>query len=457
MPRARISRSMASAVYILPTEQSVPIASSRRPLPPPAVGDRIAAAPARARRAACARAPSPSPPAPARRAGGCAGPTRGRCRPPAPRLSTLSQAGAITPPRLATPTTSVRTPAAAAAAMSMSGRPMSAWHPCIRYWPIAASGRQSRMPCATLAASASGASPRNRRYGVSIMRRQPSATRRGFTTANRRGGRGRRDRHVRHRARPLFRSETPQCASAGRTGGRRRWDTCATGSGRRGRWPRPPATALPPQGQRLPQLDHRRTARPAPGGRRSFPAESGRYHLYVSYACPWAHRTLIFRALKGLTEHISVDVVHPLLGDDGWSFDTDFPGATGDRLGGRRLLREVYLDHDPALTSRVSVPVLWDKATGSIVSNEFGRDHPDAELAPSTGSPATRSISRPRRCAPRSTRSTPGSTTASTTASTAPASRAPRPPTTSAVGEVFATLDWLEARLTAGAGWSASG
>jgi putative glutathione S-transferase len=109
---------------------------------------------------------------------------------------------------------------------------------------------------------------------------------------------------------------------------------------------------------------------PGPNGARGFPAESGRYHLYVSYACPWAHRTLIFRALKGLEPHVSVDVVHPLLGDEGWTFDIDFPGATGDRLGGRRFLREAYLEHDAAITSRVTVPVLWDKATGTIVSNE---------------------------------------------------------------------------------------
>jgi putative glutathione S-transferase len=109
---------------------------------------------------------------------------------------------------------------------------------------------------------------------------------------------------------------------------------------------------------------------PGPNGGRGFPAESGRYHLYVSYACPWAHRTLIFRALKGLAPHISVDVVHPLLGDDGWTFETDFPGATGDRLGQRHFLRDVYLAHDPEITSRVTVPVLWDKATGTIVSNE---------------------------------------------------------------------------------------
>jgi len=109
---------------------------------------------------------------------------------------------------------------------------------------------------------------------------------------------------------------------------------------------------------------------PGPNGGRGFPAESGRYHLYVSYACPWAHRTLIFRALKGLEPHISVDVLHALLGDGGWSFGADFPGATGDRLDGRRFLRDVYLAHDPRITTRVTVPVLWDKATGSIVSNE---------------------------------------------------------------------------------------
>jgi putative glutathione S-transferase len=113
-----------------------------------------------------------------------------------------------------------------------------------------------------------------------------------------------------------------------------------------------------------------RDGRPGPSGRGGFAAESGRYHLYVSYACPWAHRTLIFRVLKGLTEHVSVDVVHPFLGPDGWTFDPDFPGATGDRVLGKRLLREVYLEADPKATTRVSVPVLWDKATGSIVSNE---------------------------------------------------------------------------------------
>lgn len=109
---------------------------------------------------------------------------------------------------------------------------------------------------------------------------------------------------------------------------------------------------------------------PGPTGTGGFPAASGRYHLYVSNACPWAHRTLIFRALKGLDPHITVDTVHPLMGDDGWTFDTDFPGTTGDRLKARRFLREVYVDADPTASGRVTVPILWDKQRDTIVSNE---------------------------------------------------------------------------------------
>jgi putative glutathione S-transferase len=109
---------------------------------------------------------------------------------------------------------------------------------------------------------------------------------------------------------------------------------------------------------------------PGPSGEGGFAAESGRYHLYVSLACPWAHRALIFRALKGLSEHISVDVVHPVMAGEGWTFATDFAGATGDTLGGRRFLREVYLAADPKASGRVTVPVLWDKKRETIVSNE---------------------------------------------------------------------------------------
>lgn len=105
-------------------------------------------------------------------------------------------------------------------------------------------------------------------------------------------------------------------------------------------------------------------------GKAGFKAESGRYHLYVSYACPWAHRTLIFRAIKGLTDHITVSVVHPDMLSEGWTFSTDFPGATGDHLFGFEYLRQIYTKADPEISGRVTVPVLWDKETGQIVSNE---------------------------------------------------------------------------------------
>ena len=109
---------------------------------------------------------------------------------------------------------------------------------------------------------------------------------------------------------------------------------------------------------------------PGPTGEGGFAAASGRYHLYVSYACPWAHRALIFRRLKGLEDHIAVSVVHPEMLDDGWEFREDFVGATGDRLMGLRYLREVYQADDPEATTRVTVPVLWDTETRTIVSNE---------------------------------------------------------------------------------------
>ncbi|WP_319824798.1 glutathione S-transferase family protein [Thalassovita sp.] len=109
---------------------------------------------------------------------------------------------------------------------------------------------------------------------------------------------------------------------------------------------------------------------PGPTGKGGFAAESGRYHLYVSYACPWAHRTLIFRALKSLTSHISISVVHPDMLADGWTFAKDFPGTTGDTLQGLSFLREVYQKANPNQSGRVTVPILWDKQTETIVSNE---------------------------------------------------------------------------------------
>ncbi len=107
-----------------------------------------------------------------------------------------------------------------------------------------------------------------------------------------------------------------------------------------------------------------------PSGTGGFKAESGRYHLYVSLACPWAHRTLIFRKLKGLEDHISVSVVHPDMLSDGWTFETDMDGATGDTLYGLPVLRDIYLKAEPAMTGRVTVPVLWDREGETIVSNE---------------------------------------------------------------------------------------
>jgi len=101
-----------------------------------------------------------------------------------------------------------------------------------------------------------------------------------------------------------------------------------------------------------------------------FPPEAGRYHLYVSLACPWAHRTLIVRKLKGLEDVISVDVVDPLLDSRGWSFEQSIPGATGDRLADRSLLREVYLAADPGYEGAITVPVLWDRKSEVIVNNE---------------------------------------------------------------------------------------
>jgi len=107
-----------------------------------------------------------------------------------------------------------------------------------------------------------------------------------------------------------------------------------------------------------------------PSGEAGFKAETGRYHLYVSYACPWAHRALIFRAIKGLTDHISISAVHPDMLSEGWTFEKDDHGATGDTLFDLPFARDVYLKAQPDMTGRVTVPILWDKQKGTIVSNE---------------------------------------------------------------------------------------
>ena len=106
-----------------------------------------------------------------------------------------------------------------------------------------------------------------------------------------------------------------------------------------------------------------------PTGTGGFKAEAGRYHLYVSLACPWAHRTLIFRRLKGLEDLISLSIVDPLMLENGWEFH-DRDGASVDHLFGSDFLYQIYLKADPSYSGRVTVPVLWDKQTGTIVSNE---------------------------------------------------------------------------------------
>jgi len=106
-----------------------------------------------------------------------------------------------------------------------------------------------------------------------------------------------------------------------------------------------------------------------PSGKDGFKAEPGRYHLYVSLACPWAHRTLIFRKLKGLETAISVSVVHWLMAENGWTFAPG-EGVVSDPFGGAQFLHEVYTRADPQYSGRVTVPVLWDGQTGTIVSNE---------------------------------------------------------------------------------------
>ena len=109
--------------------------------------------------------------------------------------------------------------------------------------------------------------------------------------------------------------------------------------------------------------------RPGPTGRDGFTAAPGRYHLYVSLACPWAHRTLIMRALKGLEAAIPISVTHWLMGEQGWSF-APASGVVPDPLFSSRYLHEIYVRADTEYTGRATVPVLWDRHTQTIVNNE---------------------------------------------------------------------------------------
>ena len=108
-------------------------------------------------------------------------------------------------------------------------------------------------------------------------------------------------------------------------------------------------------------------------GSSGFPAEAGRYHLYVAYTCPWAHRTQIFLALKKLTGLISVAIAVPGLREQGWTFEDNpaFPDCTPDRVNGFRYLHQAYSASNPHYTGKVTVPTLWDKKTKRIVNNEL--------------------------------------------------------------------------------------
>jgi putative glutathione S-transferase len=108
---------------------------------------------------------------------------------------------------------------------------------------------------------------------------------------------------------------------------------------------------------------------PGPTGDGGFKAEPGRYHLYIARACPWAHRTTIFRTLKGLDDMIGLSVTHWLMGDHGWTFDAA-EGVVPDTVNGVQYLYELYQQADPAVSGRATVPVLWDKERRTIVSNE---------------------------------------------------------------------------------------
>ncbi|MGI8561763.1 MAG: glutathione S-transferase family protein [Luteimonas sp.] len=108
---------------------------------------------------------------------------------------------------------------------------------------------------------------------------------------------------------------------------------------------------------------------PGPTGDGGFKAETGRYHLYVSRACPWAHRTTILRALKGLQDVVGLSVTHWLMAENGWTFD-DGPGVVADEINGARYLWQIYAASDTTYSGRATVPVLWDTRTDQIVNNE---------------------------------------------------------------------------------------
>lgn len=176
-----------------------------------------------------------------------------------------------------------------------------------------------------------------------------------------------------------------------------------------------------------------------------FKAEPGRYHLYVSLACPWAHRTLIMRNLKGLADLIDVSVVHWLMGEDGWTFDPGH-GVIPDTVNGASFLHEIYTISNPDCTSRVTVPVLWDKVHRRIVSNE------SADILRMFNSAFDGCGATPGDYYPERHRDEIDAVNARVYATLNNGVYRSGFATTQAayeetVGEVFATLDWLEQRL----------
>lgn len=177
-----------------------------------------------------------------------------------------------------------------------------------------------------------------------------------------------------------------------------------------------------------------------------FPPAAERYHLYVSLACPWAHRTLILHRLKGLQDIVGLSVVHWLMADQGWTFDPA-PGVIADSVNGASALHQIYTMSDPACTSRVTVPVLWDKVSRKIVSNEsseilrmFNSAFDGLGATPGDYSPAAH-LAEIDAVNARVYASVNNGVYRAGFAKTQGAHEA-------AVIELFQTLDWLEARLT---------
>ena len=138
-----------------------------------------------------------------------------------------------------------------------------------------------------------------------------------------------------------------------------------------GRWTDedPPETGSSGQFQRIASAFRDRITADGSSG---FRAETGRYHLYVGYHCPWAHRTIIYRALKGLQDAISISYCLPWFRENGWTYEErpDYPDCTADQINGFHYLYEAYAVADPGYTGKVTIPVLWDKQTSKIVNNE---------------------------------------------------------------------------------------